>query len=1094
MILSAHSLSAQLAESLLLWIVDTTFTDFAQEKEGMKGGDSKAFSRSLALRATWKSTLGTSSDCRYATWTCLPRVLTKIITRYSWAKCRSESGYIDTPIHEFVNHIIEDSQDKDYALKALSEHMTAFDLWKRHMEHQRAGPKDIFTPRAESTPSCTLRERVQARLRQDASRISKRPPKSITAHSQATADAINSHQKAFIQISEAVQTMQEYPGCPPRDMLIISHIPAFTSSTRQDLRANCSWVESTIQSKSAGWQSCVKLKVQFYAVFEESSICKDARAPLFGSWSFWKLDINALLTSTLNQLTASEGSSSIPPQTLEALTKLSLIAPYQVLSRIVLAATLNKGQSHLFLQLLANLGQLVWLRADKEQPTLLLLVIADFINSRQYDSRETAMGGFSWTQPHQDNFSKLVEGAMVTRSRSGNPLLDPVEFISYCVIPLLQQMVKSNGLERSGSACFGAVAKTVLVMYGQDSLAIGGGRQSMLAHDAHFDLLLLLLRLQTLECPWSLDRLCQESGIKTRVVPRRGGKDFETVSNMCEIIVSRLTLAVEATWSKLNDEQKLRVEKFLHDVQNDDAIEVESEFCVVPLALVCRQHLAIAIDIPRLPGEISILCERPLARFEYLEPIPSDRAHISLVSGLISVLYLGRMCDPIFQDITQGLSSVSSAAISNKHAVKALLVAVLYRCLSVSTRSQSHRLMLKGMPAIMDMLGGMTLDDMDMFTDMEDSPQELVQSQPDIYWQEYNRGLWDHGHRTLSTILMVSQVLVQLSLEPLTLKNRDLLPQVYGYGLGFDIEVDQLASVIQSATKSLSIDWPSAPLDLVLFSFMSGCRMCFRVMQWCQRSENSAVSRRTSPDALPDWETIRQHVDLQTDGTSSVALEPEDSDLDMEFGKDTGDREQRETTVLAKAHQEFVLMAMYFSEEIVRRQDAYYQVDMPTEKGSEQEKSLSRMGSARGSRRAERGRGASMGRGHVQDVSTGAVGASRNSSPTVTYGDMDKATQSWLNILKTHTSKHEDSGPKTSTTTSEDASTKVDESKATNIDESHGSDEKVNPRKKKSVELPKMLSAVQQDILELSLNYLPPQEQRAVRARLHRLLASNDTE
>lgn len=129
-----------------------------------------------------------------------------------------------------------------------------------------------------------------------------------------------------------------------------------------------------------------------------------------------------------------------------------------------------------------------------------------------------------------------------------------------------------------------------------------------------------------------------------------------------------------------------------------------------------------------------------------------------------------------------------------------MLVAVLYRSMSICTRSQSHRLFVKGVTAVMDMLGGIRLHDITMFD--EDSKEESAVIQLGSYWEEYVKSVKkDSGEKSLLTMLTVSQPLLQLALNPLSDQHRDELVQVYRYGLGFDVLVDQVASLIQSSLK-----------------------------------------------------------------------------------------------------------------------------------------------------------------------------------------------------------------------------------------------------------------------------------------------------
>lgn len=319
------------------------------------------------------------------------------------------------------------------------------------------------------------------------------------------------------------------------------------------------------------------------------------------------------------------------------------------MSKIVHSAAVNKGQGPLFLQLLLNLGQLVWLKPSAEEPTLFLLVISDIINNRDHNWVISAKGP-SWAASQLDNFARTVEGGMSTRSRSGALLLDPLEFLKYCAMPLLREMESAKG-DGGGGSCFEVVTKVILAIY-QSNSAIMAGYKDWFSHDAHFELLTTLLRLQTSKSPWSMDRLYGYRR-STTSIPRRGGQHLDSVANMCEAVVSRLATAIEASDRKMVNDQQVRVAMFLDLLQKDGAIDVESKLGVTPLMLACRSHMATKLEIPQLPVEISVLCQRPLWRFRSAESELTDSLDTPVALGLVAVFDIARMCEELMQDIAQ---------------------------------------------------------------------------------------------------------------------------------------------------------------------------------------------------------------------------------------------------------------------------------------------------------------------------------------------------------------------------------------------------------------------------------------------------------
>ncbi|KAG0006415.1 hypothetical protein BGZ65_008282, partial [Modicella reniformis] len=88
----------------------------------------------------------------------------------------------------------------------------------------------------------------------------------------SAATPLDDHQRAFITICNTIQRHQDVPECPPSAILrLASNGSFYNTNLDKVLEAHITWVESTIRDRSAGWQSCVKLKLQFYAIFDESA-------------------------------------------------------------------------------------------------------------------------------------------------------------------------------------------------------------------------------------------------------------------------------------------------------------------------------------------------------------------------------------------------------------------------------------------------------------------------------------------------------------------------------------------------------------------------------------------------------------------------------------------------------------------------------------------------------------------------------------------------------------------------------------------------------------------------------------------------------
>lgn len=148
---------------------------------------------------------------------------------------------------------------------------------------------------------------------------------------------------------------------------------------------------------------------------------------------------------------------------------------------------------------------------------------------------------------------------------------------------------------------------------------------------------------------------------------------------------------------------------------------------------------------------------------------------------------------------------------------KSTMIPALYRILSISTRNQSHRLLIHAVPVMAQLWGGpsdsrLYWDDLDNGI-VNDSQLPVLGS----YWDSFkNDGRQQQeedfemtdpttilfkNNEHLLDILLTLETVLRLSLEPLPSKGLEPVFQVYQSGLGYDMMPDQVASLVQSVFK-----------------------------------------------------------------------------------------------------------------------------------------------------------------------------------------------------------------------------------------------------------------------------------------------------
>ncbi|KAG0375424.1 hypothetical protein BGX24_009133 [Mortierella sp. AD032] len=878
---------------------------------------------------------------------------------------------------------------------------------------------------------------------------------------------------------------EDFPGYPPTPMSRLMMYKYFDTQQERGkgLQEHIEWVESTIRHRSAGWLSCAKLKLQFFAVFGESLICKDATGPLFGSWNFWRINIDTLLTSTLNQVVVSEESpqsSAVSPNTVEALVKLA------------------------------------WLRVSPTEPTLLIVVLQHLLHKPTAD--EDGGPELPWSDQQLDNFVDFVANAMAMRSFStGMLVLDPTELLTDCVAPFLDEMEVGHP-----SPLFLAVTRILLKIYepepvqalsaGVTGIALEG--EKLLPRGIQLQILLRLLQLRTQENNWTADS--GQGCCRKTAVDRCGGEHLDGLSRLCETIVLRMNAYVSSS-ADFDQEERELFSEFLQSVQgaSSEPVDLESSLVVVPLIEACRRNMALDMGLPILPIGLFGLCGDRLKVFEYSRSVSqhtdlllSDKA----AEALVLLLDLGRMCDDVLADMIQAIEISGAIPPSTQHALRSTMAPALYRVLSISTRQQSHRLLTHAVPVLAGLWGGPS--DPGLFWDDEsnDSAQHSQLPKLGPYWDKFKHGAHqqeEDGPETAMSstlkitgnaldILLTLETTLRFSLDPLPKKDLKNVLQVFQSDLGYDMMPDQVASLIQSVFKSIRIEWTNVPLDHLLYCFMKVCKMSYivdtqhqgnpypnrltpqaKLAPPPQSSSSNGNDSNSTDEALNAWRNIYLvHMSQPMDGETRTQLD----------------------VARAKARDELVLMAMNLSNALVSHQDKIYgHLAEPIAGTDMQQEPIG--GHARGrGRRGGRGRGRSgrEQRGDNREVGDRDEGAvhyrSRQEARQAVTGQLDKGTQAWFNGIMTSPvldkATKDDAGETQGSTSS--ASTPdvsgAQQQDTRMVEESVAGDaaaEKLTPKE--------MLDVNQVDCLLLALAYLPTQESQAVRSRLHRLLNAQPT-
>ncbi|KAG0051005.1 hypothetical protein BGZ83_004222 [Gryganskiella cystojenkinii] len=969
-----------------------------------------------------------------------------------------------------------------------------------------------------------------------------------------TNSALDSHARTFLDICRSIRLHQDSPGFPPTKLsrLEFAEQPSLRQDESITLKEQVAWVESIIASRSGPWRSCVKLKLQFFAVFPEESINEDfanligdcdlhwelcttlhtylkrhlvdktrlpltifqlgcelllavytkkesqwkqlrdhlyvlsrsvfptVSGPLFGSWDYWRIDIDTQLVVALNQLVAVKGLSTsiiIPSHVKEALIKISLIAPYQVLLKIVQAASMNRGQCTLLLKTLQDLGQLAWLRTTASEQALLVTVVHHLICETKEKS--------TWTQPQLDNFAEFLQGATMQESQTGQCLLDKSEFLVECAVPLLKRMA----IQEEGSIFFKSVAIVLTRLYESSHLGQPQGKvDHWLHHEVHAVILLYLLDLESQQRPTILGKFSPS-------YPRRrcGGPQFGEISRLCELIISALTKQVQSLSTVYRNHLVRQLWTSIRHLQNPlTELSESTRLLSLPLLRVVSQHTSEETWKPELDQHLSIMCGKDqleICRIAETDDMSDDEdTNTAIAHALVILLHYASLGDDIASDLIKAVKSSSDQNILQEQPnLQIMIVPALYRVLSTCSSQQCQRLLVNVVPKLIMVLRGSQMGKANVFGETDTNSSDRPYLGP--YWNKFIRGQRttedDHSQGGAKNsegallILTLSESLLRLALDPYTRDNRMALMSVYGLDIGYDLSVDQVASLIPVAAKSLQRDLTKSSLDYVLYYFMFACKLCFVC----------------STDLAP---TILERVHASS-GPVRFKKDPSDEDIFYALKKSSFSRNTLSTVserkdTQAKACAELLLMAMNISEEIVARQDAFYRRNDPpmqessTSAHATTDTNKPKQGKNRHRKNKNKHKSNSNNHGrdgedatHGDAISAEAMDHSRSRLPE-DDDNMDGATKAWLTTVM-------GSGPSTKLVKSGETKDFEVPTKLTEEIDTVPMD--LDPSEPPAIDA--LLNSDQIDCLRLAISYLPPQEKQAVEARLRRLLETENS-
>ncbi|KAG0017161.1 hypothetical protein BGZ80_008561 [Entomortierella chlamydospora] len=290
--LGSSLLSAELLADLFIWTID--FLVSGEYNRMIESGSSNV---SDELSALWTDRLKEQESRRRLFRVSLKRILSRLFVRLIRTNMRVQGraqvdrdsdslpmtggpeaalGIVQRLLEDTVRLVIELGENGHEVDQDLQKDFERWDTliprFSDILRSRHCFPGTLKRQCTEESPSISLAERVQMRQQEDLASVKKAESNRDRALDYTlSTKPLNDHQKAFVQICSTVRRYQDLPESPSCFITrLTSDMSTFSLDQNEVFKGYIMWVESRIQNQSAGWRSCVKLKLQFFAVFEES--------------------------------------------------------------------------------------------------------------------------------------------------------------------------------------------------------------------------------------------------------------------------------------------------------------------------------------------------------------------------------------------------------------------------------------------------------------------------------------------------------------------------------------------------------------------------------------------------------------------------------------------------------------------------------------------------------------------------------------------------------------------------------------------------------------------------------------------------------
>ncbi|KAG0240074.1 hypothetical protein BGW41_007239 [Actinomortierella wolfii] len=584
---------------------------------------------------------------------------------------------------------------------------------------------------------------------------------------------ISSRQKSFVTICRSLRQQLEQPNVLRNTLSLCFEMPS-TNSVDDYIN----WIERTLNQRSPGWKSFVKLKLQFFDVFPVASIDEHfARAveecclqldlcviidriarqhqmdPRRQPQAVLQLGCELLLSvSSLNKnaipamrqqlFTTSHGDVRMPLFGALDVWKINIDTQItSTLNQIVvesdsgpqdashISRTLNKISIvdpyrvvyRLVLNAVHNKGQ---------SPVILQVLFSlerlAFLRRSANDKALLLLvvddiiahrsPGLDLSRQQQSNLEEFIRRAALEEP----VLIDPQELIEKCALSLLNITLE---VAHANMPYLNVLTNVLQHIYLLTEKCIGSHssaftQEFLLGAATWMDREMhwrLLLRLLRLGTAERAWDGDEEGSYSER---RAAGVAEEGIMDLIELLVRLIGTRLQNITNKETDQYARYAAELFKDIENAEDINRSLALLTSPLVPICQSKLAINVSFSPLPAQISSFCGENLKHYSYDEisgSLMSSCPTMDQYTGALLLLFAtGRLSDHVLQDIIQAMET-SWTSPSEKEELETITFASVYRIMSISTKKEIRRLLTGCLPAVVKGLGEETLKNLTRF-------------------------------------------------------------------------------------------------------------------------------------------------------------------------------------------------------------------------------------------------------------------------------------------------------------------------------------------------------------------------------------------